>query len=96
MRRCPTQRTPTTEAVDIATSQRPTQTPTAERASPHHPGRRDDWHQLALLTRAAGQRTYGLIRPVVLFGQSRAERAGETGSAPPASCRHGHMSLTVL
>ena len=35
----------------------------------------DDWHQIALLARAPGQRTYELIRPVVLFGQSPAERA---------------------
>jgi putative transposase len=39
----------------------------------------DDWHQIALLTREPGQRTYELIRPVVLFGQSPAERATETG-----------------
>ena len=39
----------------------------------------DDWHQIALLTREVGQRTYELIRPVVLFGQSPAERAAETG-----------------
>jgi putative transposase len=39
----------------------------------------NDWHQIALLTREAGQRTYELIRPVVLFGQSPAERAAETG-----------------
>jgi hypothetical protein len=30
----------------------------------------DDWHQIELLARAPGQRTYELIRPVVLFGQS--------------------------
>jgi len=41
----------------------------------------DDWHQIALLARAPGQRTYELIRPVVLFGQSPAERAAETGAA---------------
>ena len=41
----------------------------------------DDWHQIALLTRAPGQRTYELIRPVVLFGQSLGERAAETGAA---------------
>lgn len=39
----------------------------------------DDWHQIALLLREPGQRTYELIRPVVLFGQSPAERAAETG-----------------
>ena len=41
----------------------------------------EDWHQIALLVRAPGQRTYELIRPVVLFGQSPAERAAETGAA---------------
>ncbi len=40
-----------------------------------------DWHQLALRLRAVGQRAYALIRPVVLFGQSPAERAAETGAA---------------
>src|SRR5262245_27168440 len=28
----------------------------------------DDWDQIELLARGAGQRTYELIRPVVLFG----------------------------
>jgi hypothetical protein len=41
----------------------------------------DDWHQIALLARAPGQRADELIRPVVLFGQSPAERAAETGAA---------------
>lgn len=41
----------------------------------------DDWHQITLLARAPGQRSYELIRPVVLFGQSPAERAAETGTA---------------
>ncbi len=41
----------------------------------------DDWRQLELLARAPGQRTYELIRPVALFGQSPAERAAETGAA---------------
>jgi transposase len=40
----------------------------------------DDWEQLQLLTTSAEQRTYELIRPVVLFGQSPAERARETGA----------------
>ena len=44
-------------------------------------GPTDDWHQLELLARAPGQRGYELIRPVVLFGQSPAERAAETGAA---------------
>jgi hypothetical protein len=41
----------------------------------------EDWHQIALLTRDRGQRNYELIQPVVLFGQSPAERAVETGAA---------------
>jgi transposase len=41
----------------------------------------EDWHQIELLARALGQRTYELIRPVVLFGQSPTERAAETGAA---------------
>src|SRR5215212_1061500 len=41
----------------------------------------DDWRQIELLARVPGQRTYELIRPVVLFGQSPAERAAETGAA---------------
>src|SRR5688500_9639003 len=41
----------------------------------------EDWLQNELLARAPGQRTYELNRPVVLFGQSVAERAAETGTA---------------
>jgi transposase len=40
----------------------------------------DDWRPIALLVRAPGQQTYELIRPVVLFGQSPAERAAATGA----------------
>ena len=39
----------------------------------------EDWWQIELLARVPGQRTYELIRPVVLFGQSSAglpRRAG--------------------
>lgn len=48
----------------------------------------EDWRQIALLARAPGQRTYELIRPVVLFGQSPAERAAETGAAERTLYRH--------
>lgn len=41
----------------------------------------DDWHQLQLLLDWPEQIAYELIRPVVLFGLSPAERAKETGSA---------------
>ena len=40
----------------------------------------DDWQQLQLLTQFPAQLTYELIRPVVLFGQSPAERARLTGA----------------
>jgi len=40
----------------------------------------DDWQQLTLLVGSAEQRTYELIRPVVLFGHSPAERARMTGA----------------
>ncbi len=38
----------------------------------------DDWQQLELLAQFAEQRLYEMMRPVVLFGQSPAERARET------------------
>lgn len=40
----------------------------------------DDWQQLDLLVRFPEQHTYELIRPVVLFGHSPAERARQTGA----------------
>jgi hypothetical protein len=39
----------------------------------------DDWQQLRLLVTSAEQETYELLRPVVLFGRSSADRARETG-----------------
>lgn len=39
----------------------------------------DDWQQLQLLAKAPEQRTYELIRPVVLFGQPASVRAREIG-----------------
>ena len=47
-----------------------------ERIEPTHERR-----QLELRVHTARQRTYELIRPVVLFGHSPAERAAETGAA---------------
>lgn len=41
----------------------------------------DDWQQLHLLTTSAEQHLYELIRPIVLFGHSPAERARQTGAA---------------
>ena len=41
----------------------------------------DEWGQLQLLARWPEQVTYELLRPVVLFGRSPAERAKETGAA---------------
>jgi len=60
----------------------------------------DDWRQLDLLVQFPEQRTYELIRPVVLFGHSPAERARQTG-APARTlsrqaarfARHGMASL---
>jgi putative transposase len=40
----------------------------------------DDWEQLQLLTAFPEQRTYELIRPIVLFGQSPSERARQTAT----------------
>ena len=40
----------------------------------------DDWQQLMLLAPFPEQRAYELLRPVVLFGRSPTERAGETGT----------------
>lgn len=48
----------------------------------------DDWRQLELLVRTPGQRTYELIRPVVLFGQPSVERAVETNTAARTVYRH--------
>src|SRR5215208_5700070 len=60
----------------------------------------DDWHQIALLVREPGQRSYELIRPVVLFGQSPAERAAETGlserSVYRQVARFGQLGLAGL
>ena len=40
----------------------------------------DDWQQLQLMTRFPEQLTYELLRPVVLFGLSAAERVRQTGA----------------
>ncbi len=60
----------------------------------------DDWEQLELLFTSAEQRTYELIRPVVLFGMPPKERAQETGAAERTLYRnvqrfveHGMRSL---
>src|SRR3954451_10884129 len=39
----------------------------------------DDWYQLRLLVGFPEQETYELLRPIVLFGQTAAERATATG-----------------
>ena len=41
----------------------------------------DDWEQIRRLAPFPEQRAYELLRPVVLFRRSPAERAKETGSA---------------
>jgi len=47
------------------------------RRSQHQPT--DDWQQLRLLVNSPEQETYELLRPIVLFGRSSADRARETG-----------------
>src|SRR5215204_2980732 len=47
----------------------------------------DDWEQLLLLTRWPEQVRYELIRPVVLVGESAAERARETEAASERTLR---------
>ena len=54
----------------------------------------DDWEPLQRLTTSAEQRTYELIRPVVLFGQSPAERARETGAPRMREGRNDHATVT--
>ncbi len=44
-------------------------------------GPTDAWQQLTLLAKTPEQRSYELIRPIVLFGRTPAERAKETGAA---------------
>ena len=39
----------------------------------------EDWEQLRLLVTAPAQEAYELLRPIVLFGRTPAERAAETG-----------------
>ena len=39
----------------------------------------DNWQQLALWVEDPAQRVYEVMRPCVLFGQSPAERARQTG-----------------
>ncbi len=41
----------------------------------------DDWQQLRLYVATPEQEAYELLRPVVLFGRTPAERAAETGVA---------------
>lgn len=50
----------------------------------------DDWHQLQLLMDWPEQLAYELIRPVVLFGFTPAERAQQTGAAERALRRKAH------
>src|SRR5215210_1468732 len=50
----------------------------------------EDWSQLRLHFTWAEQCSYELIRPVVLFGRSPAERAQETGAAARTIYRKVH------
>jgi hypothetical protein len=56
----------------------------------------DDWQQLHLLAQFPEQLTYELIRPVVLFGHSPAERAQQTGAAALAGDREPPVFLRVI
>lgn len=47
----------------------------------------DEWRQLELLLKWPEQREYELIRPIVVFGSSIAERARETGAASESKIR---------
>jgi putative transposase len=47
----------------------------------------EDWGQLELLLKWPEQREYELIRPIVVFGGSVAERARETGAASESTLR---------
>ena len=47
----------------------------------------DEWGQLELLLKWPEQREYELIRPIVVFGGSIAERARETGAASESKLR---------
>jgi hypothetical protein len=53
----------------------------------------EHWEQLELLFTSPEQRQYELIRPVVLFGQSAAERARETQTAERTLSRHAKRFL---
>ena len=55
------------------------------RATRHRREPADDWQQFRLLARFPEQFTDELIRTVVLFGSSPAERTRQTG-APNAPC----------
>jgi len=62
----------------------------------------DDWEQLRLLLEWPEQVVYELIRPVVLFGRTAAQRAQETGTAERTLRRkaqrfdaHGMASLDI-
>src|SRR5438309_2308403 len=55
----------------------------------------DDWHQLQLLVDWPEQLTYELIRPVVLFGRSVAQRARETDGAVRTIRRYGSSEALV-
>ena len=54
----------------------------------------EHWRQVELVARAPGQHIYELIRPVVRFGQSAAERAAETGAVERTLYRQVAPSTT--
>jgi len=58
------------------------------------------WQQLEMLTTSPEQTTYELLRPIVLFGRSPAERARETGAAERTlyrqAARFGQLGMASL
>jgi hypothetical protein len=58
--------------------------PTRQRVAPT-----DDWQQLQLLVNWPEQLAYELIRPIVLFGFTAAERATQTGTSERSLRRGG-------
>ncbi len=58
--------------------------PTRQRVAPT-----DDWQQLQFLVNWPEQLAYELIRPIVLFGLTPAERAAQTGTSERSLRRRG-------
>ncbi len=55
----------------------------------------EDWEQLRLYVASPQQETYELLRPIVLFGRTPAERARETGVAERTLRRQADLCRLV-